>query len=230
MTRWFVWMLLWGAATSLHAAPACRVLDPELAVEYQGECNSAGFAEGKGIARGTAEYAGEFKAGRKHGQGVKQWSWGDRYIGQFSEDRKEGYGLYLWGAQTPTAGDFYIGQYANDRRHGQGVYQWTSGERYDGVWDNDRMRGTPTPMAFQRGRYYAALRDSVLKAGAIVCRQIALGLGTKQRVRAVVIEASPETLSFVVKVDQALPVPIDGKQIPAGGIFRASAIEWEPCQ
>ena len=71
------------------AQTGCRVLDPELAGNYQGGCKD-GLADGYGEAKGSAEYRGDFRAGRKHGKGVKTWPSGDRYEGEFVEDRKEG--------------------------------------------------------------------------------------------------------------------------------------------
>lgn len=230
MIRLLVLAVLVGMADWLHAASVCRVLDPELTAEYVGSCNASGLAEGKGIARGKAEYVGEFKAGKKHGQGVKQWPWGDRYIGDFIEDHKDGFGIYLWGHQAPNAGDSYAGQFSNDQRHGNGAYQWVSGERYEGLWENNQMRGAPTPMAIQRGRHHAALREAVLKVGAVVCRQLTVGIGTKEWIRGVVAEINDPQLSFAVKLDQALPILIDGKQFAAGDVFWDSAVQWEPCQ
>src|ERR671936_2685573 len=95
----------------------CRVLDPELQASYSGPCVN-GLAEGRGFAHGTATYEGDFRAGRKHGRGVKTWPNGDRYEGDFVEDRKEGTGMYVWGRRSPWAGQRYTGGFLNDRRHG----------------------------------------------------------------------------------------------------------------
>jgi len=75
------------------AQTACRVLDPEITGFYQGGCKD-GFAEGYGEARGTAKYRGDFRAGRKHGQGVQIWPSGDRYSGSWESDA-------ITGAPTP---------------------------------------------------------------------------------------------------------------------------------
>src|SRR5205807_8657360 len=63
---------------SIAQAQECRVLDPELQGRYAGPCVN-GLAEGQGSARGAAQYEGGFKAGRKHGKGVKTWPNGDRF-------------------------------------------------------------------------------------------------------------------------------------------------------
>jgi hypothetical protein len=39
-------------------------------------------------------YRGEFKAGRKHGQGEIRYSNGRRYVGSFKKGRKHGMGTY----------------------------------------------------------------------------------------------------------------------------------------
>ncbi len=114
--KWSVAVFLFCVALQ---AQACRVLDPELQLGYAGPCKD-GLAEGAGSAVGSAEYRGGFKAGRKHGAGVKTWPNGDRYEGGFVEDRKEGHGLYSFG-HGPWAGERYEGDYSNDRRHGYGV-------------------------------------------------------------------------------------------------------------
>jgi len=95
------------------------VIDPELRGSYAGPCVN-GLAEGQGVAAGTAEYRGEFKAGRKNGKGAKTWPSGDRYEGEFVEDRKEGVGAYTWG-RGPWQGERYEGSFLNDRRQGFGV-------------------------------------------------------------------------------------------------------------
>ncbi len=229
MIRALLCVLTCLVSWSVQGASACRVLDPELVGRYSGGCNADGLAEGKGIAQGQAEYVGEFKSGRKHGYGVKSWPWGDRYVGSFVEDAKEGEGIYIWGPKAANAGDSYTGQYLCDRRHGRGVYQWASGERYEGTWDSDRMTGPATPMAIQRGRYQQALREAVVKAGVVVCRNVSIGIGNQSRIRGTVIEADTTQMMINVRLDQALPVLIGDKPIAAGEVFRDSAIAWEPC-
>ena len=106
------------------------MLDPELQRAYSGPCAN-GVAEGEGIASGLAEYRGAFKAGRKHGKGVKTWPNGDRYEGEFAADHKAGYGSYGWG-RGPWEGERYDGSFAADRREGYGIYWWPSGDVYAG--------------------------------------------------------------------------------------------------
>ncbi len=117
-------LLLVGHGATAYAADGhpCRVLDRELRGAYSGGCVD-GLADGVGEAAGIARYQGEFKAGRKHGKGVKVWPTGDRYEGGFVDDRREGEGAYTWGAGTPWAGERHTGHYRQDKRQGSGVYE-----------------------------------------------------------------------------------------------------------
>jgi len=71
-------------------AGTCRVNDSDISGSYVGEC-VAGFAHGKGVAKGRNEYMGMFKNGNKHGKGA-----------------------YLWGADTKIAGAVFIGESIDD--------------------------------------------------------------------------------------------------------------------
>jgi len=147
-------MGLHGFAAAQHKLETCQVLDPELKDFYYGPCQD-GLAHGEGHARGIAQYRGEFKAGRKHGKGVKVWPVGDSYSGDFVEDRKQGRGVYTWG-RGRNEGERYDGEYRADLRHGQGTYRWPNGEVYDGPWIADRMTDENAPVI--RARAAALLR------------------------------------------------------------------------
>ena len=58
-------------------------------------------------------YEGEFREGKRHGQGVMEWRDGTRYEGEWSEGR----------------------------RHGQGVYTFPDGKRYEGEWRDSERHG-----------------------------------------------------------------------------------------
>jgi len=141
--------LLLGLQASALAQPVnCIVLDPELKDFYYGPCEN-GFAQGEGQARGQAEYRGEFKAGRKHGKGVKTWSNGDRYSGEFADDKRHGRGQFIWG-RGRFEGERYDGDWQNDQRHGQGTHRWANGDIYVGLWSKDTMSDPDNPIARAR--------------------------------------------------------------------------------
>lgn len=195
---------------SLHAQ-ACGVLDPELQVTYAGPCKD-GFAEGIGTAAGSAEYRGGFKAGRKHGAGVKTWPNGDRYEGEFVEDRREGHGIYRFG-RGPWAGERYDGDFLNDRRHGYGVYRWPTGDVYRGPWKEDIAIGPPTPMMQARARYERQARAAVGKPGRKVCREAHIGIAMREWQPGVVVGLAGDELSVRV----------------GDRIVRTKPQDWTPC-
>lgn len=210
------------------AQTACRVLDPELAGVYQGGCRD-GLAEGYGEAKGLAEYRGDFRAGRKHGRGVKTWLSGDRYEGEFVDDRKEGLGKYTWSARGASAGESYSGGYFNDRRHGQGVYVWPSGDRYDGEWADDDIAGLPTQAMIARARAKTETLAAVAKPGVKVCRALLVGIAVRDWIRGEVIAVDADRIE--VRIDdpgQQLHV-IDDRPLTKGTRFWSGAEEWKLC-
>lgn len=200
---------------------SCRVMDPELQGYYSGPCSRDGLAEGLGAARGMGEYVGDFKGGRKHGRGVKQWPNGDRYVGDFVDDMKNGYGIYTWGLQSPYAGERYSGQYVADKRHGQGVYEWPNGDRYEGGWEADRVTGYATPM--QTLQYYRrqAVLKAVAKPGVKVCREEAVGLAGKRQSVAMVVAVAPEGR---IQIQE-----LDGAGEKSSSLVWDDPMRWLPC-
>jgi hypothetical protein len=169
---------------SAVGAEDCRVLDPELQGSYAGPCVN-GLAEGTGAAQGSARYEGEFKAGKKHGRGVKTWPNGDRYEGEFFDDRKQGRGVYTWG-RGPWTGERYEGAFTNDRRNGFGEYRYASGDVYRGPWKDDVAIGPPTEMMQARARFEQESLAAVGKPGTKVCREVAVGIAGRDWQRGVV--------------------------------------------
>ena len=220
--------MLFASPALSQASVKCKVLDPELQGSYSGGCRN-GLAEGRGEAAGTARYSGEFKAGRKHGQGVKTWPSGDRYEGGFVEDRREGTGTYAWGPRSPWAGEKYSGGFRNDRRHGTGVYEWPGGDRYAGPWENDAITGRATPRMIARARAHAEHAAAVGKPGARVCREFTVGTVTRDRVRGTVTAVDADRIA--VRIDDAGRFQHSlGNVLITNGITVYDLIPlWAPC-
>jgi hypothetical protein len=208
-------------------AQECRVLDRELAGRYSGPCKS-GLAEGYGTAIGSARYEGEFKAGAKHGLGVKIWPSGDRYEGDFDGDQKHGFGTYTWGA-GPWAGERYIGDYSRDRRHGHGVYRWPSGDVYSGAWDNDAVAGEPTEMMLARAAFEKEARKAVAKEGTKVCREMPLAGGGRDWVRGVVVGMNEEQVAVRIDDPGKQKHVVSGVAIAKGQAIWDAPMNWTPC-
>ena len=199
----------------------CRVLDPELQSSYSGPCVN-GLAEGRGVAAGSATYEGEFKAGRKHGRGVKTWPSGDRYEGEFAEDQKHGQGVYTWG-RGPWQGERYEGSYVADKREGFGVYRWPWGDAYRGLWKADAFIGPPTEMMHARGKFQLEAAAAVAKVETKVCRELEVGIGQRDWLRGMVVETKGDKVG--VRIDDAGAYG----QARVGEVRWDAATAWVPC-
>jgi hypothetical protein len=230
LSRYFIFAALLYAPMAMCQTPAkCVVIDPELQGGYAGGCKD-GMADGFGEATGIAEYKGGFRGGRKHGKGVKTWpSSGDRYEGEFSDDRKQGMGTYTWGSGSEWAGEKYSGNYLNDRRDGFGVYEWPDGDRYAGGWKNDVITGPPTAKMFSRARAYGEIAAAVGRPGVKVCREMTIGIGTRDRVRGTVMAADAGSISVRIEDAGQFQHTIANVQISKGSIVRDALQNWRPC-
>lgn len=83
----------------LKAQSSCEVYVKELQGSYDGSCNK-GKADGKGTAKGTDQYVGEFKKGYPEGNGVYTYSNGDIYKGAFSKGKFDGEGTLIFADST----------------------------------------------------------------------------------------------------------------------------------
>ena len=99
------------------------------------------------------KYVGEWKDGKRHGQGSMtmgaetKWS-GNNYSGDFKSNIANGYGTY-----TFANGDKYVGEFKNSRFHGKGIKTFTDGRVQEGIWENFvfqyAQKVTPTVVATQ---------------------------------------------------------------------------------
>lgn len=214
-----------GCAVLGGATTSCQVLDPELAQGiYHGGCH-AGFADGYGEVTGESTYRGDFRAGKKHGKGVKVMSNGDRYAGDFEDDYRHGKGIYTWGDKTQWAGERYSGSYNQDSRHGWGVFQWANGDRYEGEWEND-ARKYASAMEIRRLQTEAARLRVV---GAEVCNarpvfedQVYLPMRGK-------IEADGLTIRIRLTAVEGDVAEYRGQTVKVGDVLADDTARWPLC-
>jgi hypothetical protein len=224
MRGWFfLFIFISGAAVG----QSCRVHDPELQTAYSGPCVD-GLAQGYGSAVGTAEYRGEFKAGYKHGRGIKTWPNGDRYEGSFAEDRKHGQGFYTWG-RGPWAGERYEGAYSHDQRHGWGIYRWNTGDVYAGPWQNDAAVGPPTPMMLARQKFEEEAAAAVAHAGRKVCRQMQVGIAERDWIRGTVVAVVPQGIGVRIDDPGAQVHIVNSLEARKGEVVWDAPAAWVPC-
>ena len=206
-----------------HAEP-CKVMDEELQGFFEGRCRN-GLADGKGHARGSAEYVGEFRKGMKHGHGVKTWPWGDRYEGEFRDEFKHGKGMYVWGADTQWAGQRYVGEFVADKREGWGTYFWPSGDRFDGEWKEDLRYGY-TAMEQRRDMARKARGKALGPPGTPVCSYVNVGVGREAMIRGVTAGLKNDKLNVTITaVSQEELLP----DFQSGDTVQSGIWDWTPC-
>jgi len=64
------------------------------------------------------------------------WASGSKYIGEYKDGKKHGQG-----AHTQANGNKYVGEFKDDKRHGQGTYNWKDGRIWVGEWENGELSG-----------------------------------------------------------------------------------------
>ncbi len=99
----------------------------------KGDCYN-GF--GTYIYPNGAEYVGQFKDGKKHGNGTISRGKADKYIGGFKDDKHHGQGTI-----SLPDGSKYIGEWKNGSRTGKGTHILPSGKKYIGDFKDGKMNG-----------------------------------------------------------------------------------------
>lgn len=220
-------VLLSGCATPGVTQQSCKVLDPDLTQgAYRGGCEN-GLADSYGEVSGASSYRGDFRAGKKHGKGIKVMQNGDRYAGEFANDYRHGKGIYSWGEHTPWAGDRYEGEYQQDKRHGWGVYSWESGDRYEGPWENDLRMGLSVMETRRVQRSVGGAATPV--SGKHVCIDVPLGLNHHQRIRGVVETISEHHMSIRIAEMEGTRASYQGRMVRVGDMVEDNPTNWKLC-
>uniref|UniRef100_A0A6C0KG05 Phosphatidylinositol-4-phosphate 5-kinase n=1 Tax=viral metagenome TaxID=1070528 RepID=A0A6C0KG05_9ZZZZ len=85
---------------------------------------------------GGGNYDGEWKDGKKHGQGKMTYNNRDIYEGEWKDDKRHGHGKYSF-----IDGEVYEGEWKNGQRDGQGKMAYKNGNLYEGEWKDGKREG-----------------------------------------------------------------------------------------
>jgi restriction system protein len=83
-----------------------------------------------------ATYIGEWKDGKRHGNGLSAWPDGQRFVGIWLADEVTGRGVATW-----PDGDKYEGEWLNGKFHGLGTYTHSDGRTESGQWRDGKLQG-----------------------------------------------------------------------------------------
>lgn len=99
---------------------------------------SSGAMTGEGVIEWTngERYEGAMVAGKKQGKGIFTWRDGQRYDGEWADDMINGFGILQY-----TNGDRYEGSFKAGEPHGTGTYTLRNGDVYIGAWVGGNKHG-----------------------------------------------------------------------------------------
>jgi hypothetical protein len=101
------------------------------------------------------KYMGEWKDGKRHGQGNMTYHDGSKFVGKWKNGKRHGQGTYTWcfycswcsslpgatNSSHPSSfadGRKYEGEFKDGKKHGQGTYTNKVGEKYVGEYKDGR--------------------------------------------------------------------------------------------
>ena len=104
--------------------------------------------------KGDYIYIGEFKYGKRHGQGTLTFADGAKYVGVFKNGTYHERGTY-----TFADGRKYVGQFKDGKRHGQGTFTFANGGKYVGGWKDGKPHGQGTETYSSGEKYIGEFKD-----------------------------------------------------------------------
>jgi hypothetical protein len=93
--------------------------------------------------------------GNKKGQGVYEWSNGDKYEGVMKDGLYDGKGVLFY-----SNSDLYRGEYKRDLKHGRGYYKWSNGDSYEGTFFEGMRTGEGTLLFADGDKYVGEFKDN----------------------------------------------------------------------
>ena len=93
------------------------------------------------------KFAGNFKEGMRHGEGVMLMPGKRKIVGLWQDNE------LVEGTITYSDGRTYTGQWQFRERSGQGTLTWSDGRKYSGEFKNDQRHGKGT-LIYPDGRQY----------------------------------------------------------------------------
>ena len=154
LLRYLAFVLMVGGAGAQSNLPICQGSDASKWTNCFGSWNApngdsfAGeFKEGKRNGQGTytyangSKYVGEFKDDNYNGQGTQLFANGDKYVGEHKDSKSNGQGIFYYLADNQWKGDKYVGEQKDGKPNGQGTYFKPDGRVSVGDWKDGMPHG-----------------------------------------------------------------------------------------
>ncbi|MBT6199433.1 MAG: MORN motif precursor [Bacteroidetes Order II. Incertae sedis bacterium] len=130
--------------------------------KYVGE-----YKDGKKHGQGTwfhpqrQKYIGEWRDNKRHGQGteidIPRYTNGCIYIGEWKDNEQHGQGTSI--DTEPSEGFEHVGDYKDGKMHGQGTSTYASGDKYVGEFKDDKRHGQGTFTGADGHKYVGEFKD-----------------------------------------------------------------------
>jgi hypothetical protein len=149
-----------------------------------GDCNndSAIYVYNSGM-----QYEGEWKDGKKDGEGILTYPDGTKYVGEWKNDRMHGHGVKTykdlnisrysgewkngkkdgWGTQVYKTGNTYTGNWKNGKMHGQGRLITQDGRILKGKWNKGNINGRGILIYPDGRKYTGTWRNNVITGSGV---------------------------------------------------------------
>ncbi len=100
------------------------------------------------------KYLGQYRDGKRNGQGTFTFANGEKYLGQWKDDKYSGQGTF-----THTSGEIYVGQWKDNKKNGQGISTFADGRKYLGQLKDDKYDGQGTYTYANADKYVGQFKD-----------------------------------------------------------------------
>jgi hypothetical protein len=81
------------------------------------------------------KYVGEWRDGKRNGQGTNIYASGEKYVGEWRDDKRSGQGTNIY-----ASGETYVGEYKDSEKNGQGTYTFANGTVKEGIWKDGEFQ------------------------------------------------------------------------------------------
>ena len=126
---------------------------------YLWKTSSGDVWKGFGEKDINPEYKGDVENGKPNGLGVIINTNKVKYVGEWRDGKKQGQGTFTYG-KGKWEGEKYEGEFKDGYRHGQGTYTWSDGRKYEGEFKDGIKHGQGTWTSIKGYKFIGEWREN----------------------------------------------------------------------